>query len=119
MLIKTGKDLEVFKKAYRLSLEIHHVSLSFPKIEQFALADQLRRSSKSVCANIIEGFAKQSSSKAEFKRFLVIAIASAHETDLWLDYARDLRYLRPSDYQKFFTANCQTIAMLTSLKTKS
>ncbi len=61
------EDLEVFKKAYRVSLEVHRQSLTFPKIEQYALGDQLRRASKSICANIAEGFAKQGSSAAEFK----------------------------------------------------
>jgi len=52
------EDLEVFQRAYRVSLEIHQKSLKFPKAEQYALADQLRRASKSVCANIAEGHGK-------------------------------------------------------------
>ena len=59
-------DLEVFRRAYRLSLELHRVSLEFPRIEQFALADQVRRASKSICANIAEGFGKQRQSRTEF-----------------------------------------------------
>ncbi len=50
------EDLEVFRRAYRLSLEVHRASLEFPRIEQFALADQIRRASKSICANLAEGF---------------------------------------------------------------
>ena len=50
------EDLEVFRRAYRLSLEVHRASLEFPRIEQWALADQARRASKSICANIAEGF---------------------------------------------------------------
>ena len=72
-LIKTAKDLEVFKRAYRASLDIHRVTLEFPKIEQYALADQLRRATKSICANIAEGFGKQRNSAAEFRRFLSMA----------------------------------------------
>jgi four helix bundle protein len=54
---RTVWDLEVFRRAYGLSLDVHRVSLTFAKIEQFGgLADQLRRSSKSVCANLAEGF---------------------------------------------------------------
>ena len=45
------EDLEVFQRAYRLSLEIHRASLTFPSAEQRALADQIRRASKSICAN--------------------------------------------------------------------
>ena len=56
--IVSFEDLEVFKRAYRVSLEVHRASLSFPAIEQRALADQVRRASKSICANIAEGYGK-------------------------------------------------------------
>jgi hypothetical protein len=46
------EDLGVFRRAYKLSLEVHRISLAFPRIEQFALADQIRRASKSICANV-------------------------------------------------------------------
>ena len=50
--VKSFEDLEVFQRAYRLSLEVHKLSLGFPSIEQQGLADQLRRASKSICANL-------------------------------------------------------------------
>jgi hypothetical protein len=68
--IRRVEDLEVFRRAYQLSLEVHRASLEFPRIEQWALADQVRRSSKSICANLAEGFAKQSYSAAEYRRYL-------------------------------------------------
>jgi 23S rRNA-intervening sequence protein len=71
------EDLEVFQRAYRVSLEIHRASLSFPAVEQRALAEQIRRASKSICANIAEGYAKQHVSLAEFKRFLVRRLVRA------------------------------------------
>ena len=58
-LVRSFEDLEVFKRAYRVSLEVHRLSLAFPKVEQYALGDQVRRASKSICANIAEGFGKQ------------------------------------------------------------
>ena len=88
--IERVEDLEVFRRAYRLSLEIHKSSLGLPRIEQFALADQLRRSSKSICANLAEGFAKQSYSAAEYRRYLTVAVGSSDETQLWLRYCIDL-----------------------------
>ena len=91
--IERVEDLEVFRRAYRLSLEIHKSSLELPRIEQFALADQLRRSSKSICANLAEGFAKQSYSAAEYRRYLTVAIGSSDETQLWLRYCIDLGYI--------------------------
>ena len=68
-------------------------SLELPRIEQFALADQLRRASKSICANLTEGFAKQSHSAAEYRRYLVTAMGSSDETQLWLRYCVDLGYI--------------------------
>ena len=62
--VKSFEDLEVFQRAYRLSLEVHKLSLGFPSIEQQGLADQLRRASKSICANLAEGFGKQRRSAA-------------------------------------------------------
>ena len=85
--------LEVFQRAYRLSLEVHQVSLGFPGIERFALADQVRRGSKSICANLAEGFAKQSLSPAEFRRFVAMALGSADEMRLWSRYCLDLGYI--------------------------
>jgi four helix bundle protein len=91
--IERVEDLEVFRRAYRLSLDLHKSSLALPRIEQFALADQLRRASKSVCANLVEGFAKQSRSAAEYRRYLTVAIGSSDETQLWLRYCVDLGYI--------------------------
>jgi four helix bundle protein len=91
--IERVEDLEVFRRAYRVSLEVHRASLELPRIEQFALADQLRRASKSICANLAEGFAKQSRSAAEYRRYLTVAIGSSDETQLWLRYAVDLGYI--------------------------
>src|SRR5881275_592071 len=87
------EDLEVFRRAYRVSLEVHRASLEFPRIEQFAMADQVRRASKSTCANLAEGFAKQSHSAAEYRRYLTIAVGSSDEMQLWLRYCVDLGYI--------------------------
>ncbi len=92
-MVRSFEDLEVFRRAYRLSLELHKASLTFPKHEQFELAQQLRRASKSVCANIAEGFAKQRASSAEFNRFLMIAVGSADEMRVWCRYCLDLGYI--------------------------
>ena len=87
------EDLEVFRRGYALSLEVHRASLEFPRIEQFALADQVRRASKSICANLAEGFGRQQQSRPEFRRFLIMAIGSADEMQVWVLYCRDLGYV--------------------------
>ena len=86
-------DLEVFQRAYRVSLDVHRASLAFPSVEQYALADQIRRASKSICGNIAEGFGKRRRSNAEFKRYLLMAIGSADEMQVWLRYCSDLDYI--------------------------
>jgi four helix bundle protein len=87
------EELDVFQRAYRLSLEVHRASLDFPRIEQLALADQIRRASKSICANLAEGFGRQQQSRPEFRRFLIMAIGSADEMQVWSLYCRDLGYV--------------------------
>ena len=87
------EDLDVFRRAYRVSLEVHRASLEFPPIEQRALADQIRRASKSICANLVEGFGRQGWSKPEFRRFLMMATGSADEMQVWVLYCRDLDYI--------------------------
>ena len=99
--IVSFEDLEVFKRAYRVSLDVHRASLSFPAIEQRALADQVRRASKSICANIAEGYGKQKQSPAEFKRYLVIALGSSDEMRVWLRYCFDLGYLDEATWESW------------------
>ncbi len=96
---KSYEDLEVFQSAYKISLEIHKISLKFPAIEQYAIADQARRASKSICANLVEGFAKQSYSKPEFRRFVMIALGSSDEMRMWLQYCFDLGYIAEDQWK--------------------
>jgi four helix bundle protein len=91
--VVTFEDMEVFQRAYRVSLEIHRASLAFPAAEQRALADQIRRASKSICANLAEGYGRQKGSKAEFARFIRMAVGAADEMRVWLRYAFDLGYI--------------------------
>ena len=109
------EELEVFKRAYRISLDIHRASLAFPKIEQHALADQIRRCSKGICANLAEGFAKSSNSKAELRRFLSMAIGSADEMRVWLRYCRDLEYITRSQWQAWRDEYVEIAKMLQGL----
>ena len=93
-------NLDVYKKAYRLALDVHKITLQFPRIEQHELASQLRRSSKSIPANIAEGMGKQSS-KAEVRRFVQIAIGSCDESRVWLEFSKDLGYLNEEAQREF------------------
>jgi four helix bundle protein len=111
------EDLEVFKRAYDLSLELHRVSLDLPKIEQFGgLADQLRRASKSVCALMAEGAGRQQGSSREFARYLVMALGSAEEVRLWCRYGVDLGYVEAARAERWRAECRQIIRMLHGLK---
>ncbi len=116
--VRTFEDLDVFKRAYRLSLSVHRASLNFPSIEQRALGDQVRRASKSICANIAEGFGKQRQSAAEFRRFLVIAMGSAEEMRVWCRYCLDLEYIDEPTWRHWRDEYQEIAKMLNGLCSK-
>src|ERR1043166_5438886 len=117
--VSAVEDLEVFRRAYAVSLDLHQASLQFPKIEQFGgMADQVRRASKSICANLAEGFGKQRQSNAEFKRYLLMAIGSADEMQVWLKYCADLEYIDQRACERWRDEYRQIARMLQSLATK-
>jgi four helix bundle protein len=117
--VRSFEDLDVFQRAYRLSLTVHRTSLEFPKIEQFSLADQVRRASKSICANIAEGFGKQRQSTAEFKRFLMMAMGSADEMRVWSRYCFDLGYIDNGTWEHWRDEYREIAKMLQGLLAKS
>ena len=106
--------LNVFKKAYALSLAIYRRSLDFPALEQHELASQMRRSGKSFCANIGEGMGKQTSAK-EVLRFVRMAIGSCDETRIWLRYSFDLKYISSAEYEEYYEGYCEVSRMLSGL----
>ena len=81
-------------------MDVFHESKSFPKDEQYSLTDQIRRSSRSVAANIAEGFRKRQYPKL-FVNKLADADGEATETQVWLDFARDCGYLRAEQHDTF------------------
>ena len=111
-------DLQVFQRAYAISLEVHRASLAFPRIEQFALADQIRRASKSICVNLAEGFAKRVYSQAEFKRFLLMSLGSSDEMQIWSRYVADLGYIETQRAENWQVEYRQISAMLNGLLQK-
>jgi four helix bundle protein len=87
-VVRTYSDLLVYKQAYRLALDVSKLTKEFPRQEQFEMGRQLRNCSRSVAANIVEGWAKRNSA-AEFKRHLIISIGECAETKFWIDLATD------------------------------
>jgi len=90
--LNSGKDLEVYKKAYDLAMKIFTLSKKFPDEERFALTSQIRRSSRSVCLNLREAWAKRRY-EAHFISKLTDCDGENSETDSSLDFARDCGFL--------------------------
>jgi four helix bundle protein len=90
------RDLRVYQLAFELAMEIFRLSKSFPQEERFSLTDQIRRSSRSVAANIAEGYRKKQYPKM-FVNKMADADGEATETQVWIDFATDCGYFSPSN----------------------
>ena len=90
--IQSHAELDVYKLAFESAMRIYEISKRFPKEETYSLPDQIRRSSRSVCANIAEGWRKRRY-EAAFVSKLNDAEAEAAETQTWLDFASECDYL--------------------------
>ena len=86
------QDLEVYQLAFANAMEIFNLSNNFPRSELYSLTDQIRRSSRSVCANLAEAFRKRRYRKA-FIAKLSDAESEAAETQVWLDFAFNCNYI--------------------------
>lgn len=86
------QNLIGYKKSYELAMAIFDVTKSFPKEERYSLTDQIRRSSRSVCANLAEAYQRRSY-PAHFKSKLYDALAENAETQVWLQFSKDCEYM--------------------------
>ena len=112
--VKTFKDLVVWQKAHELTLSIYKTTHNFPSEEKFGLTSQLRRSTSSIPANVVEGYKKNS--RKEFLHFLNIAETSLEETKYHLLLSRDFGYLVDESYVSLLSI-CNDIGrMLASLQ---
>lgn len=98
--INSFRDLFVYQKAYKLAMDIYEITKTFPKEEKHFLTDQMRRSSRSVTACIAEAWSKRMYVK-HFVSKLTDALGEEHETEVWLDYSRDYKYLDQTIHSKF------------------
>ena len=107
MQIESAKDLKVYKLAYEVAMEIFHITKSFPPEETFALTSQIRRSSRSVCLNLREAWAKRRY-EAHFLSKLSDCDWEANETDSSLDFAKGCGYISAEQYHAF-VAKCTEV----------
>ena len=96
------RELTVYKKAFALAMDIFHETKGFPKEEKYSLIDQIRRSSRSVCANIGEGYRKRRY-KAHFISKATDADMENSETQVWIDFAFACEYLTKEKYNNYIT----------------
>jgi len=87
--MRSYRDLDVYREAHTLGITCHRLSMQLPKHELYEIGSQMRRSSKSISSNIVEGYGRRRY-KAEYVRFLIFAHASCDETVEWLQYILDL-----------------------------
>lgn len=91
-------ELNVYKLAYEAAMEIFQLSKKFPKEETYSLTDQIRRSSRSVCANIVEGYRKRIYPK-HFSSKMTDADGECGETIVHLSFAKDCKYISQSEFE--------------------
>ena len=106
--------LQIWQKAFDLSDEIHHLSLTFPKIEMFSLSLQIKKAADSVVLNICEG--STGLSNIEFARFLTIALRSAIEVVGCLMMAKKRNYINESDYTRLYEQYDHLCKMITKFR---
>jgi len=116
--IGSVRDLEVYKKAFNAAMEIFKISKSFPKEEKYSLIDQIRRSSRSVCANLAEGWRKRRY-KAMFVNKLSDSAAEAAETQTWLEFASACNYINNEEFNKLDQEYEHIFAMLKTMEKKA
>jgi four helix bundle protein len=86
------KELKAYQLSYQLAMEIFNISKNFPKEETYSLTDQIRRLSRSVCAIIAEAYRKRRYPK-NFTSKMSDADSEASETSVWIDFAKDCKYI--------------------------
>ena len=93
------RELQAYIKSFSLAMEIYHLSQNFPVSEKYSLTDQIRRSSRSVCANIGEAYRKRQYPK-HFVSKLSDSDCENTETQVWLDFALSCKYINENQYKK-------------------
>jgi len=113
-MVTRHQDLDVYRKAFDAAMEIFVASKSVPKEEIYSLTDQIRRSSRSVCANLAEAWRKRRY-KAAFIAKLSDAEGEAAETQTWIEFAVKCDYLDRDDAKRIYTIFDEVLRMIVSM----
>ncbi len=112
------RDLKAYALAYQLALDIHEITKRYPKEEKYSLTDQIRRSSRSVPANLAEAWKKRRYEKA-FVSKLIDCAGEAGETEVWLDFSKDFEYINNEQHQDLMERYDEVNRMLYGMINKS
>ena len=116
-IVRRHRDLEVYQKAYAASMRIFELSKAFPAEERYSLTDQVRRSSRSVCANLAEGWRKRRY-PASFVSKLTDSEGEAAETQTWLEFAKDCGYITQPQFEALYAEYDAVLGMLVNMATR-
>ncbi|MCK5817239.1 MAG: four helix bundle protein [Candidatus Marinimicrobia bacterium] len=116
--IKSYRDLRVYQKAFNASITIYELSKNFPKEELYSLTSQIRKSSRSVSANIAEAFRRRKYPKS-FSNKLNESEAEASETQNWLDYLLKHNFINFNTHKELFLEYENIIGMLVNMQRTS
>jgi four helix bundle protein len=104
-------ELLAYKKAYALALKIHELSKKFPSEEKYSLTDQIRRSSRSVCANIAESYRRR-----RYKDYFISKLNDAEtenaETEVWLNFTKDFNFISLVEFEELVSENMEVGKLL-------
>lgn len=114
MAIQSHRELVVYRKAFDLATEVFDSTRHFPKVEQYSLTDQIRRSSRSVCANLAEAWRKRRY-EAHFVLKLSDAETEVGETQTWLEFALHHRYITQQEFDSYDGQCEEVIRMLVAM----
>ncbi|WP_172284470.1 four helix bundle protein [Chryseobacterium sp. LAM-KRS1] len=117
-IVKFHQDLRVFQKSFEMAMAVYELSKSFPKEELYSLTDQIRRSSRSVSANISEAWGKRKYEKS-FIAKLTDSEGEARETQTWLQFSLACKYINEEQFNNLNNQYNQIIGMLVSMINQS
>jgi len=113
--IKHFRDLEVYRRAFDAAMRIFQLTKAFPAEEKYSLVDQIRRASRSVCANTSEAWRKRRYI-AVFKNKITDSMQEASETQCWLEFSLACKYIEKNLFDSLDDEYEQIIAMLNSME---
>ena len=116
--IMSVRELKVYQLAFETAMKIFEISKSFPGEEKYSLTDQIRRSSRSVCTNLAEGWRKRRYKKV-FINKLTDAEQESAETQTWLEFALKCKYINKEIFEKLDEKYEHIFAMLFTMEQKA